>query len=300
MDSTNPSEKKTFRRKFKKEHVKTKISNKLLNHIIIIFLFFILPISIVLIADSQLWVTIPDIILDFLKLVDIVLISYALATIFLKFTVNIIPNWFESVGKREEKILLSKIYIAFVYVLATVIIFWQVGISSQNIVIFLGLIATGFAFAIRDVILSYFIWFILLTKKPFKIGDYINVGEEEGQVKHIGLFYVVIYPSRHGGYYKIPNKVFLEKPIKNYGVSAFESTFDYYLEEIPKDLKTRITSVVEKAREVENINMKLVLDSDSDGLKLTAYYRSTFDERETVRHKILGMILEEMDFLKAK
>ncbi len=107
------------------------------------------------------------------------------------------------------------------YVLATVIVFLHIGIGIQNVALFLGLTATGFAFAIRDVVLSYIIWFILLTKKPFKIGDYINVAGEEGQVKHIGMFYVLI---DHRGYVcrytKVPNR-FPRKAIHKYGSYNF-------------------------------------------------------------------------------
>ncbi|WP_445475440.1 mechanosensitive ion channel family protein [Methanococcoides methylutens] len=292
MEPKQIPEKKEISRKLKKDNVKSKIFNQLLNHIIIIFLFFILPISAMLAADHRGWIVIPEIVLGFLKLVDTVLISYTLATIFIKFTMSIILKMFESVGKREEKILLSKIYIGFIYALTSVVIFWQVGIDTQSIVIFLGLLATGFAFAIREVILSYFIWFILLTKKPFKIGDYISIGDEEGQVKHIGLFYVVIYPTRYEDFYKIPNKVFLEKSIKNYGTGTFESSFEYYIKEIPANLTNRIDKMVKKARSNEGIDVRLKLDSDCDGLKLTAYYRSTFKERENVKHKLLSIILE--------
>lgn len=298
MDQKGITGKKEVSRKLKKENVKSKIFNQLLNHIIIIFLFFILPISAILLAEKQGWVDVPKVIYDFLKLVNTVLISYTIATIFIKLTVNIIPKMFESVGKREEKILLSKIYIGFIYALTSVVIFWQVGIDTQNIVIFLGLVATGFAFAIREIILSYFIWFILLTKKPFKIGDYISVGDEEGQVKHIGLFYVVVYPTRCWDFYKIPNRIFLEKPIKNYGTGLFESSFDYYIKDIPDDLRYRIDKIVEKAKIKEGIDARLNLNSDSDGLKLTAYYRSTFSERENIKHKLLGTILEEINIIR--
>ncbi|NPE31692.1 mechanosensitive ion channel [Methanococcoides sp. SA1] len=300
MEQNRMPGKKESNRKLKKEHFKSKIINQLLNHIIIIFLFFILPMSAILFVDHRGWIIIPVTIIDFLKLVYTILISYTFATIFLKFTVNIIPRMFESVGKNEEKILLSKIYIGFIYAFTSAVMFWQVGIDTQNIVIFLGLVATGFAFAIKEIILSYFIWFILLTKKPFKIGDYICIGEEEGLVKHIGLFYVVVSPTRHKEFYKIPNKVFLEKSIKNYGTGLFESSFDYYIKEIPADLRYRIDKIVERTKITEGLDLKLKLDSDCDGLKLTAYYRSTFHERENIKHKLIGIILEGISVLQTE
>jgi small-conductance mechanosensitive channel len=120
----------------------------------------------------------------------VVLVSFGGATLFIRLTINFTIGKFEGIGQPEERILFSKLYILLVYVLATVIVFLHMGIGIQNVALFLGLTATGFAFAVRDVVLSYIVWFILLTKKPFKIGDYINVAGEEGQVKHIGMFYV--------------------------------------------------------------------------------------------------------------
>lgn len=279
-----------------KVKVKAGTINKALNKLILLFMFVILPLQAAIIAIRQEYIVVPELILVFLEAIVTILVSYTLATVFIKLTIYLVPNRFDGAGTQEEKILFSKIYVAFIYVLSTLVVFWQLGIDSRDMAIFLGLIATGFAFALRDVIFSYFAWFILLTKKPFKIGDYIEIGDEEGMVKHIGLFYVVVdhTPSTYEDFHKIPNKVFLEKTITNHGKGKFKLTFDYYLKDIPSYLDDRIESIREKARSAGYGDARFHLDSDHDGLKLTTEYRGTFDSREKTRHNLICIIMEEL------
>jgi small-conductance mechanosensitive channel len=270
--------------------------NKALNRLILLFLFVILPLQAAVIAIEREIIVVPELILVFLEAIVTVLVSYTLATVFIKLTIYLIPNRFDDAGTQEEKILLSKIYVAFIYILSTLIVFWQFGIDTRDIAIFLGLIATGFAFALRDIIFSYFAWFILLTKKPFKIGDYIEVGDEEGMVKHIGLFYVVVdhTPSTYEDFHKIPNKVFLEKTITNHGKGKFKLTFDFYLKDLPSYLDEKLEDIREKARSAGYGDARFHLNSDKDGLKLTTEYKATFESREKTRHHLLCIILQEL------
>lgn len=280
----------------KKVKVKTRSIGRVLNRLILLFIFVILPMVMVIGADNRGLIEVPAIVKSFLNTFVIVLLSYTLATIFLKLTVNLVFNSFEGTGGPEEKILLSKIYVAFIYSLATVVIFWQLGTDIENIFLSIGLVATGFAFAIRDVILSYFIWFILLTKKPFKIGDYIKVGDEEGLVKHIGLFYVVVdpYPHTYDDYYKIPNKVFLEKPINNYGKGKFFSEFDLYVKKVPSDLPSMLLSMREEGKTITGSNTAFTLDCDCEGVKINVVYKAQYAEKDSMKDRILSMMIEEL------
>ncbi|TGC11012.1 mechanosensitive ion channel domain-containing protein [Methanolobus halotolerans] len=280
----------------KKLKDKTRIFNKDFSRMVLLFLFGVLPLEAVIIASGRELIMVPDLVLVFLEAIVIVLMSYIMATVFIRLTVYLIPDSFGSAGEQEEKILLSKMYMAFIYSVAVLVVFWQLGIGIQNIAIFLGLLTTGFAFALRDIIFSYFAWFILLTKKPFKIGDYIEVGDEEGIVKHIGLFYVVVdpYPYVYNDFYKIPNKTFLEKTIRNHGKGNFKLSFDLYLKDIPSYLEERIENIREKSRLIGCADARFHLGSDKDGVKLITEYKATFEGREKTRHQLISIILEEL------
>jgi|GEM_PF-732489 len=281
---------------------KARTFSKDFSKLIILFILGVLPLETVIIANNQELIAVPELVLVFLETIVLVLMAFIMATVLIKVTVYLIPDSFGNAGEQEEKILLSKMYMAFVYSVAALVVFWQLGLSLQNIAIFLGLLTTGFAFALRDILLSYFAWFILLTKKPFKIGDYIEVGEEEGIVKHVGLFYVVVdpYPYVYNDFYKIPNKTFLENSIRNHGRGRFKLSFDFYLEEIPSYLDERIENIREKARSVGHGDALFHLGSDQDGVKLVTEYKSTFEARDRTRHQLISIILEELGLTGAR
>jgi small-conductance mechanosensitive channel len=282
------------REKFNK--VKKRFAHEQLNRTILLFLIVMLPIIAIDLAGRQEIIPIPDAIVKILEWIIVILVSFGGATLFIRLTINLIAGKFEGIGQPEERILFSKLYILLVYVLATVIVFLHIGIGIQNVALFLGLTATGFAFAIRDVVLSYIIWFILLTKKPFKIGDYINVAGEEGQVKHIGMFYVLIDPSpdTYADYTKVPNKVFLEKPIHNYGSYKFLSTFDLYLKSVPTDMIDRLERIRDKGSTLKGADATFFLNSDSDGVKITVEFKTAYEDRNILRDRLMAMMLQEL------
>jgi len=283
------------REKFNK--VKMRFAHEQLNKTILFFLIVMLPIIAIDLAGRQEIIPIPDAIVKILEWIIVILVSFGGATLFIRLTINLIAGKFEGIGQPEERILFSKLYILLVYVLATVIVFLHIGIGIQNVALFLGLTATGFAFAIRDVVLSYIVWFILLTKKPFKIGDYINVAGEEGQVKHIGMFYVLIDPSpdTYADYTKVPNKVFLEKPIRNYGSYKFLSTFDLYLKSVPTDMIDRLERIRDKGSTLKGADATFYLNSDSDGVKITVEFKTVYEDRNILRDRLMTMMLQELD-----
>ncbi len=278
--------------------VKMRFAHEQLNKTILFFLIVILPIIAVDLAGRQEIIPVPEVLLKILEGIIVILVSFGGATLFIRLTINFIMNQFEGIGQQEERILLSKLYILVVYVLATVVVFLHMGIGIQNVALFLGLTATGFAFAIRDVVLSYIIWFMLLTKKPFKIGDYINVAGQEGQVKHIGMFYVVVdaSPNTYADYTKIPNKVFLEKPIRNYGNDKFFSKFEFYLESVPTDIIDRLERIREKGSTLKGADATFYLNSDSDGVKITVEFKTIYEDRDILRDRLMSMMLQELNF----
>ena len=277
--------------------IKMRLTHDQLNKTILLFMIVILPIIAIDLAGRQEIIPIPETLMKVIQGIIAILVSFGLATLFIRLTISFIAGKFEGIGQPEEKILLSKLYVLLVYVLATVVVFLQMGIGMQNIALFLGLTATGFAFAIRDVVLSYIIWFMLLTKKPFKMGDYINVAGEEGQVKHIGMFYVLIDPSpeTYADYTKVPNKVFLEKPIRNYGSYKFVSKFDLYIKNMPKDIIDRLERIREKGSTLKGADATFYLNSDSDGVKITVEFKTVYGDRDILRDRLMSMMLQELD-----
>lgn len=64
--------------------------------------------------------------------------------------------------------------------------------DSKDIITFLGIFSAGLAFAFRDIIAGFFGWLIINTKKPFQIGDRIQIGKAFGDVLAVNWFYTTI------------------------------------------------------------------------------------------------------------
>lgn len=278
--------------KIRKKIIKLKTEEHNVNKLILVLGVFLLTVTMLVMADANEWIVLNPNILAALKLVSIILWTYFLTSIFIKFTQKRAYNLFTESVDTEQRILLSKLYIYFVYLIATAFVLWNMGVTLENITLFVGLIATGLAFALREIILSFFVWFMLLTKRPFRIGDYIKVGEDEGKVIHIGTFYVFLTPLNTDleQSIKIPNKIFLEKQTINYGSNSLPIFLKLpvtALSELNENVK-KIASIKKNLLEVYpdyKINPKLV--SEKEYVYLLFDFTVSHKENYTkIRHKL--------------
>ncbi len=198
----------------------------------------------------------------------------------------------------EERIFYSKIYAWTVYTIAIFIILNHFGVSLGNITLFVGLLATGLAFAIRDVLLSFFGWIILLRKKPFRIGDYIRIGEDEGTVLHIGTFYVLLdkiheFPE---GFTRVPNRLFLEKSITKLGKESYHEQLSFVLSGIP-DNRSNLISGLRKDLETlvgENNLISVYTDLKNEKLYMVLEYKVLFTRRQTTRSEVIERVYQQL------
>lgn len=194
----------------------------------------------------------------------------------------------------EEKIFYSKIFGWSLYAIGFLVFLHHFGVSLGNITLFLGLIATGLAFAIREVLLSFFAWLILLRKKPFRIGDNIRIGEDEGKVIHIGTFYVLLDKTTQlpEDYTRVPNRLFLEKSILNLGKNTFHEEITFQCTAFPND-KERLTKGLKAAIEglLENReNLFIYFDLRNEKLVLVVEYLIGFEQRQPVRSAVIEAV----------
>lgn len=240
-------------------------------------------------------IAIPEFILTKINIITIVIITFFITSLILRLTVKRVFNFFD---EREEKLFFTKIYRWSAYTLATLYILYVLGVSLNNITLLIGLIATGLAFAIRDVLISFFSWIILLRKKPFRIGDYIRIGEDEGVVQHIGTFYVILdkTPDYSEDYTRVPNRIFLEKSINNYGRKSIRETIKFQLNEIPKDYKKSLEILKKKLeKKIEKSDYVLVnIDLINEKIFLIVEYYVIFQQKQSTRTEVLTTTFEEM------
>ncbi|MEX0647402.1 MAG: mechanosensitive ion channel domain-containing protein [Balneolaceae bacterium] len=110
---------------------------------------------------------------------------------------------------------------------------WFEGMGS--IATFLGLLSAGLAIALRDPVTDMAGWLFLIWRKPFKVGDRIQIGDQKGDVIDIRFFKFTILEIGNwvhadqstGRVIHIPNHFILRDSIFNY-----TSDFDFIWNEI--------------------------------------------------------------------
>ena len=96
------------------------------------------------------------------------------------------------------------------------------GFFSQlvNLLPFIAILGTGMAFAVRDSISCFIAWFVIGTKRGYKVGDIIRVGDVFGKVYEIGPFLTVVQGLEGGRrtnrFFSFPNKVVFEEEVEHY------------------------------------------------------------------------------------
>lgn len=134
---------------------------------------------------------------------------------------------------------------------------------------FLGLLTAGIAIALKDPLTNLAGWIFILFRKPFAVGDRVQVGEHTGDIIDIRLFQFTMLEIGNwvdadqstGRIIHLPNgKVFME-PQAN-----FSSGFEYIWNEVPVIIT--FESNWEKAKKIlEDIIAKYTLDIDVQAQK---------------------------------
>jgi len=94
---------------------------------------------------------------------------------------------------------------------------------------FLGLLSAGLAIALRDPVTDIAGWVFLMWRKPFEVGDRIQIGDIKGDIVDIRIFKFTVLEIGNwvhadqstGRLIHIPNHLVLRDPIANY-TSDFE------------------------------------------------------------------------------
>lgn len=126
---------------------------------------------------------------------------------------------------------------------------WLKGFES--LATYLGLVSAGLAIALKDPIVNMVGWGFLLWKRPFQVGDRIQIGDLSGDVIDLRLFQFslmeignwVAADQSTGRIVHVNNGLIFTQSLANYGRS-----FDYIWDEIP--VIVTFESDWEKAKEI--------------------------------------------------
>ncbi|GHA55234.1 mechanosensitive ion channel family protein [Pontibacter akesuensis] len=200
---------------------------------------------------------------------------------------------------------------------------WFDGFAS--IATFLGLLSAGLVLALREPLLNMAGWAYLIWKRPFHVGDRIQVGEHIGDVIDIRLFQFTLNEVRgwveadqaSGRVVNIPNlKVFTEAQANyNYGFPfiwqeipvriTFESNWQKAKSILRDIMQRHAEQLTEAARQqvkrqsqrhlifYEDLQPRLYTKVQENGIELTMRYMSSVLRRRQSTHLIWEDVLTE-------
>lgn len=272
-------------KRFKKRRV------RFLSLSVVLGLLLLLVMQGLLFMEFRKMLELPDLVRKIINNVSLVLAIWLGTSLLLRLTISRVFNWFE---EAEERIFYTKIYSWTVYTVGALVLLHNSGVSLGNITLFVGLLATGLAFAIREVLLSFFGWMIVLRKKPFRIGDYIRIGDEEGKVLHIGTFYVHLDKTENTpeDYTRVPNRFFLEKSIQVIGKKSVYDRMRFPLSALPADFASRVQGLHTSLADlpVKHEHIRIFSDVQQEKLLLVVEFVVNFELRSQVRSSIIELV----------
>lgn len=152
----------------------------------------------------------------------------------------------EKTTKKISKITISLIGFA--------VVLGILGIPISAIGTFLGLIGLGLSFALREIIANFISGMLILTTRPFKIGDQIEVKDEAGTVEDIRLRATDIR-TFDGRKVIVPNSDLYNKTVVNntgYSHRRFDVIVGIGYEEDIKTAKDLAMAALDEAENVED------------------------------------------------
>ena len=103
----------------------------------------------------------------------------------------------------------------FLWFIAIIIVLNSFGIPVSSLIATLSVVGVAFSLAIQGFLSNVFGGIQVISNKPFKIGDYVEVGKDAGLVREVGLFYTKLdTPDKK--LIQIPNSKIANDNIVNY------------------------------------------------------------------------------------
>lgn len=190
---------------------------------------------------------------------------------------------------------------------------------------FLGLLTAGLAIALKDMLTNIAGWIFILTRKPFNLGDRVQIGEQAGDVIDIRLFQFTLLEIGNwvhadqstGRIIHIPNGIVFTKPQSNYSTGfkyiwnemtvlvTFESHWQMakailqkiihdHSENLSKDAEKRIIEASKKYMIFYQYLTPIVYTStEPSGVLLTMRYICDPRKRRSTEHEIWEEVLKE-------
>ncbi|WP_299684226.1 mechanosensitive ion channel domain-containing protein [uncultured Tateyamaria sp.] len=119
-----------------------------------------------------------------------IILSVVLVWAFIKFTQKFLPWISEFLPAKLRHLTLNSVPVLRVLALLLLVV-WIVplifNITLQNFVFIAGALSVAVGFAVKDLATSVIAGFVALFEKPYRLGDWIKIGDDYGEVVTIGM-----------------------------------------------------------------------------------------------------------------
>ena len=168
---------------------------------------------------------------------------------------------------------------------------WAGDVVSTYIVAGGALLGTAIGLAFSRALQNIVSGFYVLVARPFRVGDYVRMGDSEGIVIEITLNYTRILRPDHTRQY-IPNSATIDQRMTNFRIRIDdyfdERGLEYHREvfDLDDDEDTRIRDAIEKLKyllkgdEVYRYTFDIELDKTCSQPQVRAYFTQVCDKRK--------------------
>lgn len=195
----------------------------------------------------------------------------------------------------------------------------------KNLSTFLGLVSAGIAISLKDIISNIAGWLYILWRKPFKVGDRIEIGAVAGDVVDTRIFHFSLMEIGNwvendqstGRIVHIPNHKIITESLANYGqgfqyiwneisvLLTFESDWkkakkillkiaEKHAEHLSAEAEQKVRMAARKYMIIYNYLTPIVYVSVKDsGIQLTIRYLCEPRKRRTTMDEIWEDVLQE-------
>lgn len=129
----------------------------------------------------------------------------------------------DRIGTQDESLkvqffpLLKKALRIFVLILGILMIIQNLGYSVSSLIAGLGIGGLAVALAAQETLANFFGSLVMLTDRPFKLGDWVQIGDIDGEVEELG-FRSTRVRTWSKSVVTIPNKVLVDSHIENWSL----------------------------------------------------------------------------------
>ncbi|MFA5667966.1 MAG: mechanosensitive ion channel domain-containing protein [Balneolaceae bacterium] len=123
----------------------------------------------------------PNLAANLFKTIGVILVLWIIRILILKFVYRNVDS-----KRTQYKWRKNLTYASATIGLLLIIQIWYAGVSNWGT--FLGLLSAGIAIALKDPVTDIAAWLFILWRKPFDVGDRIQIGESKGDVIDIRPF----------------------------------------------------------------------------------------------------------------